>query len=69
MGEIKSFYHRKNQRVYSAIPISCEIINPETSASTTKTFIAQDISSDGIYFESEEPLNLLSELKCKFTIP
>jgi len=69
MAEIRSFNRRKNQRIYYTIPISCEMINPETKTVTTKSFIARDISSGGIYFESEEPLNLLSEFKCKFTIP
>ena len=69
MGEIRSFDRRKSQRIYYTIPISCEIVNPKTNNSITNSFIARDISSEGIYFESEEPLNLLSEFKCKFTIP
>jgi len=69
MGEIRSFDRRKSQRIYYTIPLSCEEINTETHASITRSFVARDISSDGIYFESEEPLKLLTELKCKFTIP
>jgi len=69
MGEIRSFDRRKSQRIYYTIPISCEIINSDTNTSITKAFIARDISSEGVYFESEEPLKLLSELNCKFTVP
>ncbi|MFA5200081.1 MAG: ATPase, T2SS/T4P/T4SS family, partial [Candidatus Omnitrophota bacterium] len=69
MGEIRSFDRRKSQRVYYTIPIHCEIKNTENNTASSKSFISRDISSDGIYFESEEPLKLLTEIKCRFVIP
>jgi len=69
MADNKSFEHRQARRIYYAIPLTCGTIDPQTKSVTNNIYLAQDISSSGLYFESKEPLNLQTELTCKFTIP
>lgn len=60
---------REKRRIYYAIPLTCGIIDPQTKTVTNKTYLARNISSSGLYFENNEPLNLQTELNCRFTLP
>lgn len=69
MIENKSLERREKRRLYCTIPLTCGIIDPLTKTVTNKTYMARDISSGGLYFETNEPLSLQAELNCRFTLP
>ncbi len=60
---------REKRRLYCTIPLSCEMLDPQTKTLIAKTYLARDISSSGLYFEYPDPLPLQTELSCKFTLP
>lgn len=60
---------RRAARVYTQIPITCDIIDKEANKVRNKTFIASDINSTGIFFEADEVLPLNTEINTTFQLP
>lgn len=63
------YERRKAYRIYVSIPLTCEIIDSRDKSFRTKSGLARDISSDGIYFEIDEAFILGSEMSVKFQLP
>jgi twitching motility protein PilT len=60
---------RKSPRFYVHIPVVCEIIDPKDKNIRSKSVIARDINTEGVYFETEELLPLNTEANLTFQLP
>ena len=60
---------RKNYRIYSPVPVACEIVNAQGTPIRKITVMAKDISSSGIYFEFGVTLALNTEMRVEFCLP
>ena len=60
---------RLEPRVYAKIPLLCQIFDPRTNIEESKSVMAANISTTGIYFEIGEPLLLKVILTLTFTLP
>jgi twitching motility protein PilT len=60
---------RKARRVYAKIPITCEIIDPKDKSMKKKSVLANNITSEGIYFDTDEVLTLNTEINATFKLP
>jgi len=60
---------RKSRRVYAKVPITCEIIDPKEKTPRRISVLANNITSEGIYFDSDELMALNSEMKITFKLP
>ncbi len=60
---------KKSYRVYTEIPLTCEIADPNNKIIRKKTALARNISSEDIYFEIDEILPLGLETDIIFQIP
>lgn len=60
---------RRAYRVYTRIPIVCEINNPENNTIQRKIVMSKDINSEGIYFKIDELLPLNTEINITFQLP
>jgi twitching motility protein PilT len=60
---------RKQYRVYTRIPVVCELPDPGTNTVHNKTAVSHDLSPEGVYFELDELLPLKSEINVKFQLP
>jgi len=60
---------RLDKRVFVRAPVSYEAIDPVTKTKRSKTVSMGDINEKGVYFESDEPLSLRSELMLSFKLP
>lgn len=67
----KPFFQEKREvtRIRSRIPMRYEKFDPLNKTVQTKDTITKDISSQGLFFESEEILPLGSELKMQLFLP
>lgn len=59
---------RKDRRVYSKIPMSCEFIDPQNQSAIKKNVLINNINSESVYFESDEIIALDTELKVSFQL-
>lgn len=56
-------------RIYTNIPVICEILNSEGEITANKTAIAKNLSTEGLCLEMDEALSLGTQLKVKFQLP
>lgn len=60
---------RRAFRVHCEIHVACKIIDPKDNTVTEKCFLAKNINSDGIYFETDEALQLSTLVDIEFRLP
>jgi len=60
---------RKARRIYIKIPVSYEIIDPADKTLKAKSVLANNITSEGIYFDTDEILPLNAEINIAFKLP
>ncbi len=60
---------RVQTRVYTEIPLNCEIIDPKDRSVRKKAVLSKNVSVSGIYFEIDEILPLNTELNVSFHLP
>ena len=60
---------RTQYRVYTRIPVVCELLDLATKAIRNKTAVTRDISPEGVYFEIDELIDLKAEINVKFQVP
>lgn len=60
---------RAARRVYAKIPLTCHIVDPKDGTVKKKTTMMGDISETGLYFESDEPFSLRTEMSFSFKLP
>ncbi|MBU1997986.1 MAG: PilT/PilU family type 4a pilus ATPase [Candidatus Omnitrophota bacterium] len=60
---------RVNTRVFLRSTVLCELTDPVSRISHSKTAICQNVSPNGLYFEIDELVALRSEINIKFQLP
>jgi twitching motility protein PilT len=56
-------------RVHCEVPLSCKIVNPKDNSITEKHVLTKNISSGGLYFETDELLQLGTLINIEFKLP
>lgn len=60
---------RKAYRVYTRIPVVCEITNPQDKSISKRNLMITDLNSQGLFLETDEPLALNIEINVAFQLP
>ncbi len=60
---------RGSFRVHCEIHLTCKIINPRDNSVIEKSFLTKDINSQGLYFETDEELQIGVLINIEFKLP